>query len=188
VRRTVAILGLVSGIAAAPAVRAGDELVSPTPPPEKSRTPPDSDDFGWQVLVADLAGMGATIALANSTNSAASLFPYLFGAPIVHAAHGDVPGALGSLLLNAALPAGFAYAGYRLDAGRCGPDEDGCGGVGALLGLLVGFGLATGLDAGVLAHPDRWTTPAPPVPRFGVSPSFAFNPDGRFSLGLTGRF
>jgi hypothetical protein len=123
-RRTVAILGLVSGIAAAPAVWAGDEMVSPTwPPPPPARPPePAEGDFGWQVLTADLAGLAG------------------------------------------------------------GHDEDGCGSLGLILGVVIGFGAAWALDSTYLSHPDR----APPGPAIQVIP--AVDPNRMFSLVLSGRF
>jgi hypothetical protein len=181
-RRTVAILGLVSGIAAAPVVRAGDELISPTPQPEKSSTPSDANDFGWQVMLADLAGLGATLALASRADSKAVLLPYLLAAPTVHAVHGDGLGAGASLFLNVAGPVGLGYLGYRLDSRRCGPDEEGCVGLGIVVGVLTGFGLAWALDSTYLSHPDR----AASGPKIQVTP--AVDPNRMFSLVVTGRF
>src|SRR5262245_664001 len=180
-RRTVAILGLVSGIAAAPAAWAGGDMFTSTPP-ERPQTSPDPNDFGWQVLGADLAGLAATIALGTQTRNMAGLLPYLLAAPTVHLAHKDVPGAAGSLLLNVAFPVGLGYLRYQLHSWGCGPDAEGCGGLGLLAGGLIGFGLAWGLDSTYLSHPGR----PPSGPAIRVTP--AVDPNRIFSLVLSGRF
>jgi len=184
--RTVAILALVSGIAAAPAAWAQSGMLSPTwppPPPERpAETPADDGNFGAQVLVADLAGLGATVALANRTGSWAALLPYLLAAPTVHALHEDAAGAAGSLLLNAGVPVAAAYVGWYIDSRHCGPDTDVCGAGGIALGFIAGVGTAFVVDAVLLSHPERSAS----KPKIQVTPTV--DPDRMFSLMLSGRF
>jgi len=179
-RRTVAILGLVSGIAAAPAVRAGDELISPTPQSEKPPAPTDPNDFGWQVLLADLAGLAATIALASWTGSKASLLPYLLAAPTVHALHDDAEGAGVSVLLNAGSPAALGCLGYRL-ASQDSNEGNVRGNLFGGLGVFVGLGVAIVVDTAVLSHPDRST-------KRGIQVTPAIDPNRIYGLTLSGRF
>ena len=183
-RRAAAIVALVSTIAAAPAVRAQSGMLAPpTPPP-----PVDDGNFGGQVAGADVLGFATSVVLLG-TGSPAAVLPYLLAAPTVHALHGDAAGAGASFLLNAFGPLAFGYLGYRLDSRGCGSDEDGCGTIGILLGALVGFAVATGVDCAWFSPPKGAATdPAPQKPKADVSPSFAFEPGGHFSLGLVGRF
>jgi hypothetical protein len=182
-RRTVAILGLVSGIAAAPAAWAGDAPVWPPPPPQRPPEPAaDDGNFGWQVVVADVAGFATTIALTQKTDSFALLLPFLLAAPTVHALHGDGLGTVGSLLLNAGLPTAGVLLGWELDALNCGPDEEACGAAGAIVGGMIGLGTAVALDAVFLSHPDRSTS----GPSIQVTPTV--DPNRMFSLVLSGRF
>jgi hypothetical protein len=180
--RTVAILGLVCGIAAAPAAWAQDALVWPPPPPPRPpESPVDENDFGWQIILADLAGLASTIALAGWTGSEASVLPYLLAAPTVHAFHDDVVGAGGSLLLNAGVPTSLGYLGYRL-ASQDSNDGNVRGNTIGFLGVAIGIAIAAGVDVACLSHPARSAS----KPAIQVTP--AVDPNRLFSLVVTGRF
>ena len=149
--------------------------------PENPST--EVERYGWQIVLADLAGATAAIAATNATGAGGFLLAFPVAAPTVHALHGNGSAALMSLGLHVAAPLAGAYVGYQIDSANCGPDEWFCGIGGAGLGVLVGAVAATITDATVLAKKER------PIER-GRSrmavPTVAVAPGGGFMLGLTG--
>lgn len=143
--------------------------------------------YGWQTLAFDAASVGSMAGGIYESEELffAGFFGYVFGAPIVHGAHGESTKAVGSFAMRVALPifggliAGAARECERDPGGD--PDYDrNCNALG-FDGVLIGAGLAIGLDAVFLAHdtPDE----TPPLP---FAPSVAVAKDrATFSLGGT---
>jgi hypothetical protein len=187
VRRAAALFAFALAASISPArARADEESVAPLAPaagPEAAAAP-QPEEFGWQIVAADLAAIMVTFAGAELVDSAAVLLPYLLAAPIVHAAHGDIGGALGSLVLHVGLPIAGWYIGQALDGPECRSTADmwciGEVALGPPLGGLVGVSLATALDATFLGHAERHA-PA-------VAPAVTIDPNRIFVLSLAGRF
>ncbi len=162
--------------------------------------------YGWQTLAMDAAWVGllgiAVTAIAvdpsfsdeGPTNAVAMVAgvtavpTYLFGAPIVHAAHGHCDRAGASLALRIGAPIALAYLGSGLGTLACpGKASDtsnyhcvnGATGAGALAGLVA----AISVDAALLA---REKVPRHPSAT-GWSPTVSLNRGG-FSVGLAAEF
>jgi hypothetical protein len=189
-RWAVAIVAFAAAgsLAAAPARPDGPPAVAPQPtvgeaaPPQAPR-----EEFGWQVLVADGAGIVTTIVAATATDSWLVVAPYLAASPTVHLAHGDIKGAAGGLLLHAFLPLIGGFIGYQADSGSCARDELTCGFWGVALGTLAGVSLASALDATFLSSVER-PVPGSSKGALRATPSLAVDATGRLSLSLAGRF
>jgi hypothetical protein len=162
--------------------------------------------YGWQTLAMDAAWVGllgiAVTAIAvdpafndeGAPNAVAiiAMVPavptYLFGAPIVHAAHGHWDRAGASLALRIGAPIVLGYLGSGLGTLTCpGKASDtsnyhcvnGATGAGAIAGLVA----AISLDAALLARERVPNRPS----AGGWSPTVSLNRSG-FSVGLGSEF
>ena len=154
--------------------------VAPTWP---ENPPTEVERYGWQIVLADLAGATVAIAATNATGAGGFLLAFPVAAPTVHALHGNGSAALLSLGLHVAAPLAGAYLGYQIDSATCGPEEWFCGIGGAALGVLAGAVTATVTDATLLAKKER------PIERRRsrmALPTVAVAPGGGFMLGLAG--
>jgi hypothetical protein len=115
--------------------------------------------YGLQILAIDAASIAAGIGMQNGE---VFLAGWMFGAPVVHLAHGNGLRALGSLALHLGLPLTGGLVGAVASCGSS--DGAFCGLGGFVIGGGLGMIAATSID-GALA---RETAPVPsrPVARF----------------------
>ncbi len=155
-----------SGKSLPPLPSTGDDVRSKTSEGEASEPSPARSTsiwYGYQTLACDVASVvlftsGITVVDASKSPvvgasiSAAGGFVYVFGAPIVHLAHGRDPAAVLDTAIRLALPA----VGLLLGAG-IGVKVEGDGSFAAeeLGGAAVGFAAAMAFDALVLAREPR---------------------------------
>ena len=188
--RRVAFL-IACGFALRAGVAAGQTLAAATETPVAT----EEHWYGWQTMIADAGAVGLTAAgfgiaaAADGRSKAgvnvvyAGLGAFVFGGPIVHAAHGHWAKAGGSLALRLGLPVLLWAAAFSAGLGSCDDPDGGCGAevLGAFAGL-AGVVLAVWLDAGLLAR-ERVAAPV------RSQPIVAFTPlrDGG-ALSLVGRF
>jgi len=165
------------------------------PQPAAPATAPETRWYGWQTLLADVGAVTLTIVAATSAghdDDAAALraaliggSAFLFGGPIVHAAHGHWDKAGYSLGLRVGLSLVGAATGAAIGDSECGQyqfDHEGCAATEGAVGLLVGATLAIIVDAAAFG---RDTIPD----RAGRTASIAFTPRrGGGGLSLIGRF
>jgi hypothetical protein len=137
--------------------------------------------YGDQTLVVDGLSIGAVF-----VEPTVGLVGYLFGAPIVHAAHGHAGKPFASLALRVGMPIAGAFLGCAAAAGSGNSGGYACLG-GAALGLLVGAGGAIAIDASVIAREDASERSAKRTPSVGVMPSIALTPQ-RARIGFAGWF
>lgn len=141
--------------------------------------------YGWQILLADLASVGAVVVTPATEGKSLYLGAggFALGGPIVHVAHGRPAIGAASLGLRLGVPLLAAAAGLYVGgetAVKCTPSaaDGGCDDVfgaagaalaGGFLGLLGGMVAASAIDIGLLAHePVERTTPPVSV---GVAPT-----------------
>jgi hypothetical protein len=133
--------------------------------------------YRWQMVVADLSGLGVSIAAAKLTDDGDQAVglaggTYLFGAPLVHASNGHGWRAIGSLAVRAALPAiGLAIAMQsRTKTGCDNCLDDNPPIAEAMLGLGAGALAALVIDYGLIARPTqrRWLPTAAPANHGGT--------------------
>ncbi|MBI5533761.1 MAG: hypothetical protein HY898_13660 [Deltaproteobacteria bacterium] len=151
----------------------------------RSRSGDDDDApwYGWQILLADGAGIALFYASLQASSHSdtraieltAGLGIYGLGGPIIHVVHGN-PGRATLSLGMRGIPilAGFAAS----DAGDIGSALGG-----AMLALATGLG-AVAIDSAALAYEDKPEKPAPRpgAVRWTVAPTFGRN-SGGLSLG-----
>lgn len=156
--------------------------------------------YGWQTLATD--GGAALMAFvsakadgpfAKDALGGAAIGTYVLGAPIVHAAHARVGATAGSLGLRLGSPVVFGLVGGILGGVSAPKDDGSLGGaiasgtsiaVGMFYGVLVGMGVASGIDAAALAHekvpvekaPDAAARPTARAIR--IVPTFAVTREG----------
>jgi hypothetical protein len=198
-----ALLVLVSATTAA---RADDDAAPPAAAPSSTATTPvtrtETRWYGWQTLAVDGGSLGLGLAASSAgqggLGAVATLTGYVFGGPIVHAAHGRTDAALGDFALRLGAAAAGAAIGYGVGYatfGGCAPGEwlcsrDFAGFGGAILGGLGGAVTAVILDASLLGHERvRNDDAAAPAPR-GVrwTPQVGVSPRGEPSVGVGGSF
>jgi hypothetical protein len=178
-RSLLAITTLLSALTV-PAIAAADDTTE-----ERLTHAHPTEWYGWQILTSDAATLATTLVLFNvekNENVAGTNFyaGYLLGGPIVHAAHGNLGTAVGSLAVRAGMPiagtfVGCAAYGDQSEMLGCLP--------GAALGFLIGMGGAIAIDASALAYRD-----AKPKPKsFEVLPSANMSKTGA-TFGLQGSF
>lgn len=143
--------------------------------------------YGGQTLVVDGLSLGALLLSGGSNSGELAAFGglgYLFGAPVVHAAHGHVGKPFASFGMRVGLPMGGLFLGCAAE-GRKGGDF-GCLG-GAVIGFVLGGIAAISLDAAVVAYDERPDREAAHAPVIGLAPSVAVT-KSQASLGLAGWF
>lgn len=174
-RSLVSILVLVAALAA-PA--AAQPAVTPATQGADSAPPAR---YWWKMLLLDGAGLG----LAAATESEEIAIGVFLGAgPVVHLAHDNVRGALGSVALRATIPVAAGLVGALLE--DCSRLVDGpCGYDGFQTGLFLGMGAALLVDYAWLAR--RRPGPAAAPTGAGAAPRFVVRADGVI-VGLGGRF
>jgi hypothetical protein len=146
--------------------------------------------YGWQVMSADaitLAAAGSTALLTDAVDgdpstvgSAVFAGGYVLGGPTVHALQGRYGRAAGSLALRVGGPLLFGMIGHHLDTA----DSEGGDDLGdsARIGVVLGTAAALLLDWSSLAWaPIEERREARVVPTASAG-------DGRFAVGLAGRF
>ena len=99
--------------------------------------PPQTRWYGWQIMLADAAGIALIFAGAKGDNAAvatAGVSVLVLGSPLIHLAH-HAPGDAATSLLVRALPFGASLALFGLIHPECG---EGCGELAIpALGLLL---------------------------------------------------
>jgi hypothetical protein len=172
---------VVATTGVASTARAEDRLLDPTPQKLEERET-EAHWYGWQVMLADAATIGVTIASQNPYVFAGS---YLIGAPVVHAVHERGGASVASLGLRVALPVVGGMLGSA--AARCGHpngDADFCGFGEVIVGFGAGLLLASAIDAAALS----WeTVPKKPESKLSLTPSFTPTKTGPL-FGLSGTF
>jgi len=122
-------------------------LTPPAPPPvELQRV---EQWYGHQTILVDLASAGGIVVGIVSESAAPAILGlagFWLGAPAVHLAHGESGRAVASFLMRPGLVVGGAYLGAGLEDCGSGGSEF-CGLGGALLGSVVGLGVASAIDA-----------------------------------------
>lgn len=131
---------------------------------EAARAGPERTWYGWQTLTVDagaLAILGVTQALAHDSTSSypesarwAGLGTYVFGAPLVHAGHGNWGAAAASFSLRT-LPVGSAY--LMLSACDWWHGDRGCTSVLSAV-TMVSFVLPLALDPALFAYETKRDT------------------------------
>jgi hypothetical protein len=135
--------------------------------------------YGWQTLSADGATLGfltlggALVDNGNSESGRAVIGSfvvlgagaYVFGGPIVHAAHQNWGAATASLGLRVGLPLMGILIGSAVDSCGANNDSDLCGAVGPGFGVLLGIGAAIAIDAAALGYEQVPATNAATTPR-----------------------
>jgi hypothetical protein len=176
----VAAILFSSSIAAAQAPGQTLEQVQDDEPIAAPALQQETVSYRKQILVADglsVAAIALGPVLARDTDSGGRLAMlgvagYMFGAPLVHLAHGRGGAAFKSLGLRTALPMLGALAGFKLgpndlvcaqssesfDGGHGGGSCPGGSISGAIGGLLIGSIAAAAIDAKYLAHYETMRT------------------------------
>ena len=179
--RTPILVALIAA-STATAARAAEPAPAPSltaPAPETTRV-----NFGGQIVLADVSTLVLATVVAQKTGDGHLFLAYPLAAPLVHVAHGDGRGAMGSLALHAGLPVAGAFLGFAVNRAGCGSGEFMCGLGGFGIGGLVGLVSATLIDATYLAHVERPVArPARSIP----TPTVAVAPGGGLMLGMAGR-
>jgi len=111
--------------------------------------------------------------------------PSLLLGPMIHAAHGELPKAAGSLAMRGAMLGVMYLARESADAECAGSESWICVPIGSILLMTVAYVSVTTIDAAFLAkrarRADGWD-------RLPVKPSFGMSADGRTWLSLGGSF
>lgn len=162
-------------------------------PAEQITAPaPRTEDYGWHILLTDLAVLSAGVASAGVDDSgeiSSTLFwgGYLGGAPIVHLTHGNPRGAIYSFGLRLTAPMAGVAIGLALE--DCSEGEFLCPLGGMVLGGALGMLSASVIDAAVLAEREipaerdhLWR-----VGGVGANPVVSATGDRAF-VGLAGAF
>lgn len=153
--------------------------------------------YGWQTLTTDGASAAVLAGAAAAKNSPlgyVSLGGYLFGAPVVHFAHGNPGRGVGSLALRMILPSigfAFGYAAFH----RSDRSEEWFNFSGLAEGMLFGLGgvaSCVALDASVFSYEraaDASDAQAPARARYkvSVSPQIGYVRGGALA-GMGGTF
>ncbi len=169
-----------------------------SPPPESSQralAEPDRNWYGWQLLINDFVALGsvggAAIAGVHEKAALAVFVPavivYDLGGPTIHWLHHRRKIAAASFGVRAGVPFVGVFVGMALAS--CGKADtasaQSCRSLGAGSGALVGFAVATALDASLLA----WDAPKGENPRAGRAWTPTLTPrDGGATLGVAGIF
>jgi hypothetical protein len=144
--------------------------------------------YGWQTLIVDGSALAVAFVRPELTPAV-----YVFGGPIVHAAHGRWGTGLLSLGLRVGAPlvGGLAGAAVTGGAGCVSSSSSSCISLGLVGGLLVGYATAVTVDAAVLAREPAAREDARRAPRRAAAlswaPSVAPRRDGA-ELGVSGAF
>jgi hypothetical protein len=122
------------------------------PAPASDPAEPERESYGWQIAIADAAGLMLLFGTDHSQGSAtAGVIVYMLGGPVIHAAHDQPARGGASLALRLALPVASAWLW-----GRCSSHEEECENDGAVaVGLVLGAVTAMVLDATALSHPIK---------------------------------
>jgi hypothetical protein len=142
--------------------------------------------YGWQTMIADVAGIAASVGcvkLADSDSVTPACFTFFVAAsPGVHFAHGNPGRGLLSFGLNLGLPLAGGALGAALSSCR---GDDLCGSAAVVYGGLAGLLVAMTIDA-AMAFDDE--APRQPPRRLSwLQPTVSITPQGG-GVGLGGRF
>ncbi len=180
-RIQIALVVALSVVSAARTARADepDDVGPRRPAPSPDRQVVQTHWYGWQIMVSD----GVALGLGLSANAKpevlvpASLSTYAFGGAIVHAMHGNVGPAFGSVALRVVTPVVGVLGGAFVECiatpakSPLAPCEPGTG---AAIGGVLGGVTAIVLDAAVLGRERETTTKREPARGFlspGVAPT-----------------
>ncbi|HEU4533142.1 MAG TPA: hypothetical protein VFS00_03455 [Polyangiaceae bacterium] len=179
---------------------------APCPPPAPPAPPvrvkqaaepkPEIVKYGWQTMASDvtavaLLGIGSATendGVGSTVASAAGLGFYLLGAPLVHAAHGQIGKGFGSFGLRLGAPIGGALTGLAIASTLCPGEQPGenrahlCPIAYSMLGGFLGTVTAVLVDATVLAKKEVRARPS-----VSFAPSVIPSRNGA-SFGLAGAF
>lgn len=144
-----------------------------------------TDHYGWWIIGADLVSLYPLTQWMVDADKFYFAMPTLFLGPIVHAAHGEIPTAAGSLLMRGAA-LGVTYLAFESAKSECAnTDEFVCVPVGSIMLATLAYVSATAIDATFLA---KRTRRAEGWDRLPVQPSFGMAADGRKWLTFGGTF
>ncbi len=148
----VGAFAVVQGVTAIAGASEGDSEAAADPVATEVDPAPRRQWYGWQTLLVDAAAVGFVVVGLRTQSTPVGytgVLTYLFGGPVVHAAHGRGGATLGSLALRLGVP---LATGWILTGGSEDRASDAPG-----FGVSVGVPLAIALDATVLAWKARPT-------------------------------
>jgi hypothetical protein len=134
--------------------------------------------------MADGLSLGAVFAGAITDGDGSAPFlwlaagGYVFGAPLVHVAHGNPGRAALSFGMRIGLPLAFFGTGYLME--DCSRGKESCGLVSLAIGMPLGMVTAITLDASVVARDTVKES-------FAIAPTAILARNGA-SVGVAGRF
>jgi hypothetical protein len=209
-RRSLLLLAFVLPVAAASLVSSSARV------DVADKAPAETVWYGWQTLTTDAASLAlAGLSLASDGPGSERVFgvtaasAFVLGAPIVHAAHGNLGRGVGSLALRVGMPAlGLVVGvlvGSALPTSNTGTFSDLDNAVsniayGVLVGTLVGAAGASAIDAGALAREKLPATsreasasrgalrPLQMTPTFAVARERGDTPGTRAVVGVAATF
>jgi hypothetical protein len=118
-----------------------------TPEDRPARQGPDRTWYGWQLMLADAASVGALLSPVPSL----AVPTYLLAPPLIHAANGEGRSAWLSIGLRSGIPlAGIGLGFLSAHLGACSKASDSCQGSRVLGGLFVGMAIAAIVDDALL--------------------------------------
>jgi hypothetical protein len=194
-RRHLLALAITLAAALAATNASADEPVAAEPTPAARET----EWYGYQTIATDAAAVG--LASLSHAGKAAGAITYLIAAPVIHVAHGSIGKGVGDLGIRLVSPLTGALAGLLLGGLAGGKDTNSFGvlgaeATGAAYGLIIGAGLASALDATVLARREvsaaneKGAAPPPPArdaARVRVLPTVSPSSTGA-TAGVVGTF
>jgi hypothetical protein len=161
-----------------PAARPPD-MALPTVPPLVH------DRYTAWVIGADVVSIFPLTEWMISPDKFYFAMPSLLLAPMIHAAHGEIPTAAGSLAMRGAMLGAVYLARESAEAECEGSDEIICVPFGSILLIVLAYVSVTTVDAVLLAKRTRRADGWDQLP---VKPSMGMSADGRKWLSLGGSF
>jgi hypothetical protein len=151
----------------APAAQAQPSVTPRRAAPAEAAVRVETRRYGWQIFLADVTMIG----LAAATERDEAAIGFLLAGPVIHALHGRLGAAGGSLLLRTGGPLASALLGLGICAAGEGDDDrlEECAD-GAAIGFVLGSIVSLGVDYFVLA---RKTT----VHRVPIQPAVTVSKD-----------
>jgi hypothetical protein len=156
----------------------GDIVRAEAPGASAPASSPERRWYGWQTLACDglaLLTMSPSLVVDSTAPAAIGYVTFLLAAPVVHAAHGRWGRAFGSAGIRLGLPLVLAVVGHALVAEK---DNKTIFGKGPrfeesrraeLIGVFIGFAIASALDASLFAYESVPSTDERPARRTKAS-------------------